>query len=172
MLLFSIAFKKTGKMNRTVIWGHRPIMNRLSQRCQQWSVKILFTHFKICSSLLYSKTRHKKISLEDKGRHSMKKFYTKELYKLSIGLILLLMLLFAFLLNTGVQAEEQNLPPNKSNNQCFWYTWWKLSQPGYRVRNQPGAAEPAFQPARQGRRQQKWTAAWDTCHLDSPAPIW
>ena len=40
----------------------------------------------------------------------MKKFYTKELHKLSIGLILLLMLLFAFLLNTGVQAEEQNLP--------------------------------------------------------------
>ena len=40
----------------------------------------------------------------------MKKFYTKELHKLSIGLILLLMLLFVFLLNTGVQAEEQNLP--------------------------------------------------------------
>ena len=40
----------------------------------------------------------------------MKKFYTKELHKLSIGLILLLMLLFAFLLNTGVQAEEQNVP--------------------------------------------------------------
>ncbi len=40
----------------------------------------------------------------------MKKFYTKELHKLSIGLILLLMLLFVFLLNTGVQAEEQNVP--------------------------------------------------------------
>ncbi|CAK7021313.1 MAG: hypothetical protein EUB_02143 [Eubacterium sp.] len=40
----------------------------------------------------------------------MKKFYTKELHKLSIGLLLLLMLLFAFLLNTGVQAEEQNVP--------------------------------------------------------------
>lgn len=40
----------------------------------------------------------------------MKKFYTKEFHKLSIGLILLLMLLFVFLLNTGVQAEEQNLP--------------------------------------------------------------
>ena len=40
----------------------------------------------------------------------MKKFYTQELHRLSIGLILLLMLLFAFLLNTGVQAEEQNVP--------------------------------------------------------------
>ena len=39
----------------------------------------------------------------------MKKFYTRELHKLSIGLIIILTLLFAFLLNTAVQAEEQEL---------------------------------------------------------------
>ena len=37
----------------------------------------------------------------------MKKFYTRELHRLSIGLLIILTLLFAFLLNTAVQAEEQ-----------------------------------------------------------------
>ncbi|MDE1471737.1 InlB B-repeat-containing protein, partial [Eubacterium limosum] len=39
----------------------------------------------------------------------MKKFYTRELHRLSIGLLIILTLLFAFLLNTAVQAEEQEL---------------------------------------------------------------
>ena len=39
----------------------------------------------------------------------MKQFYTKELHRLSIGLLIALTLLFPLLLNTAVQAEEQTL---------------------------------------------------------------
>ena len=43
----------------------------------------------------------------------MKKFYTQELHRLSTGLLIILTLLIPFLLDTGVQAEEQELPKVK-----------------------------------------------------------
>ena len=39
----------------------------------------------------------------------MKKFYTQELHRLSVGLLIVLTLLLVFLLDTAVQAEEQDL---------------------------------------------------------------
>ena len=43
----------------------------------------------------------------------MKKFYIQELHRLSTGLLIILTLLIPFLLDTGVQAEEQELPKVK-----------------------------------------------------------
>ena len=60
-------------MNRTVISGYRPIINRLSQWCQQWCVKKFYIRFKISFLLLYSKTRHEKISVKDDRRNLYEK---------------------------------------------------------------------------------------------------
>ena len=43
----------------------------------------------------------------------MKKFYIQELHRLSTGMLIILTLLIPFLLDTGVQAEEQELPKVK-----------------------------------------------------------